>query len=170
MTCCEDVNNVSCCVLSWNVKCNRKMRFQIFLFAESISVNLFSWLCLIISSFMFQLFDSIFFEITNAINFDFFEMTETWRDESSSSTKATHQTRRKRLIKLDKQHLVKSDEFYLIKLDEQYFHQICWAILSVYLSTVSIRSHSIKCSEHASKLSEWKRYDFLELVETRDLL
>ncbi len=37
--------------------------------------------------------------------------------------------------------------------------------MSIHLSTVSVRSHSIKCSEHASKLSEWKRYDFLKLVE-----
>jgi K+ transporter len=36
--------------------------------------------------------------------------------------------------------------------------------LSVHLSTVSIRSHSIS-EEHASKLSEWKRYDFLKLMK-----
>jgi hypothetical protein len=49
----------------------------------------------------------------------FFEVTETWRSDSSSLTKATHQTWRKRLIKLDRQHLVKFDELYLIKSDER---------------------------------------------------
>jgi hypothetical protein len=33
-------------------------------------------------------------------------------------------------------------------------------LMSIHLSTVWVRSHSIKCSEHTSKLSEWKRYDF----------
>jgi hypothetical protein len=50
----------------------------------------------------------------------FFEMTGTWRSDSSSLTKATHQTWRERLIKLDRQHLVKSDELYLIKSDEEH--------------------------------------------------
>jgi hypothetical protein len=36
-------------------------------------------------------------------------------------------------------------------------------IMSVHLSTISIRFHSIS-EEHAPKLSGWKRYDFLKLV------
>ncbi len=54
-----------------------------FLFYKNIFVNSFSWSCLIISSFMFRLFDSSFFEMTNAL------------------TRMTHQTWRKRFIKLD---------------------------------------------------------------------
>jgi hypothetical protein len=50
----------------------------------------------------------------------FFEMTETWRNDSSSSTKAIHRTWRKRFIKLDKQHFVKFDKLYYIKLDERF--------------------------------------------------
>ncbi len=42
--------------------------------------------------------------------------------------------------------------------------------VSIHLSTISIRFDLIKCSDHASKLSEWKRYDFLKLVKTKDLL
>jgi hypothetical protein len=53
----------------------------------------------------------------------FFEMTESWRDDSSSLTKATHQTWRKRFIKFDKQYLVKSDELYFIKFDERFFNK-----------------------------------------------
>ncbi len=98
-TCCEDASNLFCCVLSRNVKCDREIRFQIF-FRKDIFVNSFSWLCLIISSFKFQLSDSSFFEMTNVL--------------------------RKRLIKLDESdssHLIRaiSRQIWCIA-----FHQIWW--------------------------------------------
>jgi hypothetical protein len=139
-TYCEDASNVFC-VLSRNVKCDREMRFQIFLSCRDISVNSFSWSCLIISSSMFWLSDSNFFEMTNAL------------------TRATYQTWRKRLIKLDtndissslisniSSNLIKLDiKFdscvssnsvkthqiwqYLIKLDENFVCSLWWAFLN----------------------------------------
>jgi hypothetical protein len=50
----------------------------------------------------------------------FFEVTEFWQDDSSSLTKATHQTWRKRLIKFDKQYFVKFDRLYFIKFDKEH--------------------------------------------------
>jgi hypothetical protein len=80
--CCENVNNLICCVLSRNVKCDREMRFQIFLlqkyFCEFVFVIMFDHLIVYV-----RLFDSSFFEMINAL------------------TRAIHQIWRKRLIKFD---------------------------------------------------------------------
>ncbi len=130
-----------------------------FLSCRNIFVNSFSWSCLIISSFMFRLSDSSFFEMTNAL------------------TRTTHQTWRKRLIKLDtsdissflisnissnltrciSSNFIKldikfdscvssnSDERYLIKLDED-------------LSNLTI-SHQIRrklCLFSLMSVSEWQ--------------
>jgi hypothetical protein len=54
--------------------------------------------------------------------------------------------------------------FCFCKLDKNCLCYTSSKLMSVHLSTVWVRSHSIKCSEHASKLSGWKRYDFLKLV------
>ncbi len=130
-TYCENANNLICCVLSRNVRCDRKMRFQIFLlqkyFCEFVFVIMLDHFIVYV-----RLFDSNFFEMTNAL------------------MRATHQTWRKRLIKFDtndissflisnislnltkciSSNLIKldikfdkcvslnSDKWYLIKLDE----------------------------------------------------
>jgi hypothetical protein len=64
-----------CCVLSRSVKCDRKMRFQIFS-CRNIFVNSFSWSCSIISSSMFRLCDSNFFEMTNVLRKRFIKFNE----------------------------------------------------------------------------------------------
>jgi hypothetical protein len=80
--CCEDASNLIDCVLSRNVKCDREMRLQIFLLqkylCEFVLVIMLDHLIVYV-----RLSDSSFFEMTNAL------------------TRATHQTWRKRFIKLD---------------------------------------------------------------------
>jgi hypothetical protein len=121
--CCEDANNLINCVLSRNVKCDRKMRFQIFFlqkyFCEFVFVIMLDHLIVYV-----RLSDSNFFEMTNAL------------------TRATHQTWRKRLIKLDtsdissslisniSSNLTECISSNLIKLDEDFVCLLWWAFLS----------------------------------------
>jgi hypothetical protein len=85
-------------------------------FCEFVLVIMLDYLIVYVSTVRLE-----FFRDDERSLIRFFEMTESWRDDSSSLTKATHQTWRKRLIKLDKQHLVKFDELYFIKSDEEHF-------------------------------------------------
>jgi hypothetical protein len=155
---CEDASNLICCVLSRNVKCDRKMRFQIFFlqkyFCEFVLVIMLDHLIVYV-----WLSDSNFFEMTNAL------------------TRATYQTWRKRLIKLDtsdissflidntssnltkciSSNLIKldiksdscvlsnSDERYLIKLDED---------SSNLMKTHQTWRYLIKLDENLSVLSD----------------
>jgi hypothetical protein len=98
-TCCENVNNVFCYVLFRNVKCDRKMRFQIFFFAESISVNSFrdhAWsfhrLCFNCSTRIFlrwqTKFNSIFRNERNLTK----RLIKLDESDSLNLTKTIHQT------------------------------------------------------------------------------
>ncbi len=85
-------------------------------FCEFVLVIMFDHLIVYVSIVRLEFFRN---DERNLIRF--FEMTESWRSDSSNSTKAIHQTWRKRFIKLDKQHFVKFDELYLIKSDKRFF-------------------------------------------------
>jgi hypothetical protein len=80
-TCCEDVNNLFCCVLSRHVKCDRKMRFQIFFlqnyFCKFVFVIEFDHLIVYVSICLIRIFSRwrMFYE-----------------NDSSNSTKAIHKS------------------------------------------------------------------------------
>jgi hypothetical protein len=98
------------CVLSRNVKCDRKMRFQSFFsdreyFCEFVLVIMLDHFIVYVSIVRLEFFRD---DERNLIRF--FEMTKTWRNDSSDSTKATHQIWQKRFIKLDTSDLIKLDE------------------------------------------------------------
>jgi hypothetical protein len=84
-------------------------------FCEFVLVIMLDHLIIYVSTVRFE-----FFRDDERDLIRFFEMTESWRDDSSSLSKATHQTWRNRFIKLDRQCFVKFDELYFIKFDEKH--------------------------------------------------
>ncbi len=113
-TCCEDASNVSCLGM-WDVIEGCGFRFSSCrrYLCEFVLVIMLDHLIVYVSTVRLEFFRGGERNLTR-----FFGVAGAWRSGSSSSTKATHQTWRERLIKLDRQHLVESDELYLIKSDE----------------------------------------------------
>ncbi len=79
---CEDASNLFYCILSRNVKCDREMRFRFFLLQK--------YFC----EFVLVIMLDHFIVYVSTVWLEFFRDDECF-------TKATHQTRRKRLIKFD---------------------------------------------------------------------
>ncbi len=126
-----------------------------FFFCRNIIVNSFSWSCLIISSFMFRLFDSNFFEVINAWR----ELIKSWRKRLIKHERY--------LIKSDKRRLIKLDETYLVKIDKRHFIKSDDDLSSNLMNNVStslmIVSHQILTSDILSNLmmifhQTWWRY------------
>ncbi len=116
---CENVNNVFLRLVS---KCEMwsKNAISNFLFYKEYFCE-FIFMIMLDRFIVYVLIVRIeFFRNDEQSLIRFFEMIKTWRNDSSNSTKAIHQTWRKRFIKFDKQHFVKFDELYFIKSDERF--------------------------------------------------
>jgi hypothetical protein len=108
------------CFEMWNVIENCDFRF---FFLQNNLCEFVLVIMLNISSFMFRLFDSNFFEMINAWQKRFIKF---WRKRLIKHER--------HLIKFDKRRFIKFDEMYFIKFDKQHFiifwqaifHQIWW--------------------------------------------
>jgi hypothetical protein len=104
--CCENVSNLICCVLSRNVKCDREMRFQIFLlqryFCEFVFVIMLDHLIVRFfwsSNFIFDEWRMLILDYRVTYVCSQSVERRLWWDVRLDE--AFHQTWRKRLIKLD---------------------------------------------------------------------
>ncbi len=106
--CCEDVNNVFLCLVSkyemWSKNAISDFFFCKKYFCEFVFVIMFNHLIVYVSIVRLEVFRDDERDLIR-----FFEMTRTWRNDSSNSTKMTYQIWRKRFIKLDTSDLIKLD-------------------------------------------------------------
>ncbi len=141
------------CILSRNVKYDRKIRFQTFFFVK-----------ILLKFVLVIMFDYLIIYV-----FCLIQIFSRWRmfhkNDSSNSTKTTYQTWYNRhlvkpdeshLIKFDEHYFIKLDEWYLIKLDEWYFIKFNKQYLIKFDDDISSNStRFIKFNENFVCFLEW---------------